>query len=604
MATSHDSLLAQVRAWQNADPSASAVAELETLLKEAEQTIDEEARATSPAWLELRDRFACELEFGTAGLRGVMAAGPNRMNLAVVLRATHALATVLFAQVPNSRERGVVLGFDARLGSQEFAEAAARLLLARGFRVWLSPNACPTPVVAYAVRALGAACGIVVTASHNPPEYNGYKVYWDRGAQIVPPIDSLVQQAMAEAPDARSLHAQAAKEGALATIPDDTVAEYTQKTLALDETKASTAEVRSKLSIVYTPLHGVGAPHVLPLLAKAGFTGVVPVAEQVEADGRFPTVEFPNPEEKGAMDLAYATGKRVSAELILANDPDADRLSVAIATSDDYLQLTGNQVGVLLGAHALSRRATGTKPLVLASCVSSPMLGAMAAKLGVRYEETLTGFKWIANRAMDLEAEGYTFLFGYEEALGYCFGPHVKDKDGVSAALVLAELAAIQKQKGQTLLDLLGELYATYGWYESGQITLTRKGVAGKAQIDAIMRGLRGSPPSAIAGDHVVAFSDASTGLTRRGVITEKMSLPSSNVLFWQLASGSRVIARPSGTEPKLKLYLDVCVPVAAHAPSERRAALNDAKIKAATALATMRADMQRLAEQALQQPS
>jgi phosphomannomutase len=549
--------------------------------------------------------MACRLEFGTAGLRGVIGAGPNRMNLAVVLETTWGLGTVLAQMVPNAKKRGVIIGYDARNRSREFAEAAAQVLLQLGYQVLLTTREGPTPLLAFAVRHHQAAAGIMVTASHNPPEYNGYKVYWERGAQIISPIDERIAEAILSAPSPAVL--AAAAPSAIAALPESTVEAYQTGVLALvqDAFEGKLASNdhalrggRAGLRVVYTPLHGVGAETMLRVLGAAGFDSVRPVTEQVKPDGGFPTVKFPNPEEKGAMDLAYAHAKAFSAELVIANDPDADRLSVAIPTVDaaGFEQLTGNQVGVLLGhcmmhhKKELGGEEAGKKLAVLASCVSSPMLGAIARQEGFHYEETLTGFKWIANRGMDLEAEGTKFLFGYEEALGYCPGSLVKDKDGISAALLFAEFAARCKFAGTTVRAALEELYTRYGCYESAQLNLTRKGATGKQEIAGIMQSLREKPLASIGGKQVLAMSDAEQGTRTvfapggEGTKTA-LGFPKSNVLFFELEGGSRMIARPSGTEPKLKFYFDVCVPV--------QGTLREARAEAAALIEKMKQEIE-----------
>ena len=512
---------------------------------------------------DLADRFAGALEFGTAGLRGVLGAGPNRMNRAVVARATWGLAQALLDGVPKAAERGVVVGGDARRLSREMSEDVASILAAAGIRVVLFRAPVPTPLVGFAVKRLRAAGGVVVTASHNPPEYNGYKVYWENAAQIVPPVDERIAAAIARAPAARDVKRPPLE--SLGSLVSDAPADMERA--YLDELRALTVhpgEGDRQLRIVYTPLHGVGDALLRRSLAEGGFPNVTSVPEQQRPDGAFPTVAFPNPEEKGAMDLAFALAKKTDAHLVLANDPDADRLAVAVPAPGEasgFRQLTGNEVGVLLGHYLLTeKRSDGRKRAVLASVVSSPLLGRIAADLGVRYEETLTGFKWIANRSMDLEREGYEVVLGYEEALGYSIGSVVRDKDGISAALVFAELVAMARARGLTLQDMLEAIARKYGAWTSSQVNVTRKGASGVAAIRAMMGALRSSPPSRIGDEDVAAVSDFESGLRTdlHTKATAKLSFPKSNVLAFDLASGSRVIARPSGTEPKAKFYFDV----------------------------------------------
>jgi len=538
--------------WMADDPDPGTREELRALLAQPDL-----------AATDLADRFAGALEFGTAGLRGVLAAGPNRMNRAVVARATWGLAQEILASVPRAAERGVVVGGDARRLSRELSEDTAAILAAAGIRVVLFREPVPTPLVGFAVKRLGAAGGVVVTASHNPPEYNGYKVYWENAAQIVPPIDARIAAAIARAPAAREVPRPDLDElrsrALVADAPADVRRAYLDAVRAL---AVHPGRGDRSIRIVYTPMHGVGDALVREALAEAGFANVQSVPEQQKPDGAFPTVAFPNPEEPGAMDLAFALARRTSADLVLANDPDADRLAVAVpAAGGGYDQLTGNQVGVLLGHYLLTERAPGARPrAVIASIVSSPLLGRIAATLGVRYEETLTGFKWIANRAMELEGEGHEFVFGYEEALGYSAGDVVRDKDGISAAALVAEMVAVLRERGRSVHDELEAIARRWGVFTSAQVNVTRKGASGIAAIRAMMDRLRAAPPRRIGADEVVAVSDydARTRTDLRTGASSALSLPRSNVLAYELASGSRVIARPSGTEPKAKFYFDV----------------------------------------------
>ena len=563
-------LCALAQQWIADDPDPFTRQELSDLLVAARAQ-----RGAAAA--ELADRFGATLEFGTAGLRGVLGAGPNRMNRAVVARATWAFARVLLAGVPRAAERGVVVGGDARRMSRELGEDVAAILGAAGIRVLRFGGPVPTPLVGFAVRRLGAAGGIVITASHNPAEYNGCKVYWENGAQIVPPIDERITAAMAQAPPAREIARPALDSlqvgGFVADAPPALERAYLDAVRAL---AVHPGEGDRRLRIVYTPMHGVGGSLARRALAEAGFDDVVIVPEQAEPDAAFPTVSFPNPEEDGALDLALALARRVGADLVLANDPDADRLALALPEGTleagrRWRRLTGNELGVLLGHYLLTEiRAGSERPrAVLSTIVSSPVLGRIAATLGVRYEETLTGFKWIANRAIELERAGNEFVFGYEEALGYCIGDAVWDKDGVSAAVLAAEAAAVLRARGKTLRDELDVIARHWGAFVSRQVIFVRKGTAGAAAIHRTMQRLRASPPDSIGDDEVVARADY---LARRrtdartGAVTP-LPLPSSNVLGFELASGSRVLARPSGTEPKAKFYFDGSEPVAPGEP-------------------------------------
>jgi phosphomannomutase len=567
-------LVSRAERWIADDPDPSTQEELRELLRQPDL-----------AATDLADRFAATLEFGTAGLRGVLGAGPNRMNRAVVARATWAVARELLASVPRATDRAVVVGGDARRMSHAMCDDVAAILCGAGLRVLLWSAPVPTPLVGFLVKRLGCAAGVVVTASHNPAEYNGYKVYWENGAQIVPPVDARIAAAIERAPAARQVprpaHAELRARGLLADVPEEAVREYLGAIQAL---AVRPGEGDRALPIVYTPLHGVGNAIARRAFAGAGFTNVTSVPEQEEPDPTFSTVPFPNPEEPGAMDRSIALAKRLGAELVVANDPDADRLAAAVtrprassareaaSATPAFVQLTGNQLGVLLGHYLLTERAEPRAPrprAVLASIVSSPLLGRIAGDLGVHYEETLTGFKWIANRAIELEREGYEFVFGYEEALGYCVGSAVRDKDGISAALVIAELAAVLRAQGATLLDRLAAIAERWGLHASSQASIVRKGAAGVAALREAVEALRLAPPASVGGDEVVAIADY-VGRTRRDVrtgVVAPIALPSSLVVALELASGSRIIARPSGTEPKAKVYFDARETVAPGEP-------------------------------------
>ncbi|MBM4358588.1 MAG: phospho-sugar mutase [Deltaproteobacteria bacterium] len=545
-------VLARAEEWLAHDPDAETRAELAPLIA-----------SRSP---ELIDRFAGPLKFGTAGLRGVLGAGESRMNRAVVRRATLGLARYLLAHEPEAMTRGVVVGYDGRKLGREFAEDTAAVLLASGIPVHLSERVCPTPLVAFAVTDLGAVAGVMVTASHNPPEYNGYKAYARNGAQIIPPADTSIAAEIEAGPHADAIElrdlAEARASGALRDLGEDVRRRYLDAVAGLFDPNTGDRS----LSIVYTPLHGVGLELCAQALGEAGFTNVYIVREQAEPDGNFPTVEFPNPEEKGALDLALELARAKNAELILANDPDADRLAAVVRTKDGgYRQLTGNDVGVLLGHHRLERDAANPKPgrpLVITTIVSSPLLGVIAEKVGAGYDETLTGFKWIANKAMEREAsEGARFVFGYEEALGYSVGTVARDKDGIGAAVVLAVLAAELHAQGKTLLDELERIGTLFGSFVSRQRSLGYPGAEGTRTMAGLMAKLRASPPTEVAGVAVRRLTDCLARTRTDASGTSAISLPKSDVLILDLDGGHRVIARPSGTEPKLKIYFDVRLP-------------------------------------------
>ncbi|AVV40833.1 phosphomannomutase [Streptomyces sp. P3] len=516
----HDDLLARAQAWLAEDPDPETRAELAKLIEAGDVT-------------ELADRFAGTLRFGTAGLRGELGAGPMRMNRSLVIRAAAGLAAYL---TKNGQAGGtVVIGYDARHKSADFARDTAAVMTGAGFRAAVLPRPLPTPVLAFAIRRLGAVAGVEVTASHNPPRDNGYKVYLGDGSQIVPPADAGIA---AEIDAIVSLDDVPRPEDGWQTLDDAVLDAYLARTDAvLAQGSPRTART------VYTAMHGVGKDVLLAAFARAGFPEPVLVAEQAEPDPDFPTVAFPNPEEPGAMDLAFAAARATAPDLIIANDPDADRCAVAVPHDGDWRMLRGDEVGSLLGAHLVRRGARGT---FAESIVSSSLLGRIAEKAGLPYEETLTGFKWIAR------VDG--LRYGYEEALGYCVDPEgVRDKDGITAALLVTELASELKEQGRSLLDLLDDLAVEHGLHATDQLSVR---VQDLAVIARAMDRLRAQPPASLAGLAVTAAEDLTRGTDR---------LPPTDGLRYTL-DGARIVVRPSGTEPKLKCYLEVVVPVAAHA--------------------------------------
>lgn len=512
-------LIAQARTWLAEDPDP--------------ETRDELAKLIDAEDLDaLAARFAGTLQFGTAGLRGELGAGPMRMNRSVVIRAAAGLAAYLKAQ--GQAGGLVVIGYDARYKSADFARDTAAVMTGAGLHAAVLPRPLPTPVLAYAIRHLGAVAGVEVTASHNPPRDNGYKVYLGDGSQIVPPADGEIADAIAAVGPLAGVDRP---ENGWEILGDEVLDAYLARTDAvLAAGSPRTAQV------VYTAMHGVGTSVLTAAFARAGFPAPVLVTEQAEPDPAFPTVAFPNPEEPGAMDLAFATARRTNPDLVIANDPDADRCAVAVpdTTADGgWRMLRGDEVGALLAAHLVARGATG---VFAESIVSSSLLGRIAEKAGNGYEETLTGFKWIAR------VDG--LRYGYEEALGYCVDPDgVRDKDGITAALLVAELASGLKEQGRTLLDLLDDIAVEHGLHATDQLSVR---VEDLSVIADAMRRLRDTPPTALAGLAVTSAEDLSEG-------TEQ--LPPTDGLRYHL-DGARVIVRPSGTEPKLKCYLEVVVPV------------------------------------------
>ena len=541
-------------AWAAEDPDPATRLEVTTLL----QRDDVEG---------LRERFGSRLEFGTAGIRGILGAGPNRMNRMVVMRTTAGLAAYLKAKVPDAARRGVVVGYDARHLSLQASQDVASILGGHGIPALVFPDFAPTPLTAFAVRHLGAAAGVMITASHNPPEYNGYKVYWSNGAQIVPPHDRGISEAIDRVGPLASIPRMEEKDARAKGLWRDIDGETTRAYLESVARQSVTSDGKDLVEIVYTPLHGVGGALALRALREHGFTKLHVVQEQFDPDPDFPTVRFPNPEEAGAMDLAIALAQRTGANLVLANDPDADRLAVAVPDPrGGYRLLSGNEIGLLFTEYLLANDPREGERLVLSTIVSTPGARAIAEHHGARYDEVLTGFKWIANRAMEIEAEtGARFVLGFEEALGYSIGTTCRDKDGIGAAVIFAELAAHAAARGRTILDELESIWRTHGLYLSRQHSVTLQGEEGKARIDAIMEGLRKDSPLAIDGKRVVLGRDYREGVerdARTGEVRE-LSLPSSNVLSFFLEDGTRIIARPSGTEPKIKYYVDVRVDVA-----------------------------------------
>ena len=523
--------LAQARAWMRQDPDAETRDELAVIITRA-------ANADTEALADLDDRFGSRLAFGTAGLRGALGAGSNRMNRVLIAQAAAGFAAYLHERSQGATPT-VVIGYDGRRNSRRFALDSAELFAGAGLRTILLPRLLPTPVLAFAVRHLSADAGVMVTASHNPPNDNGYKVYLggaENGAQIVAPADADIAAHIARVADAGDVRALPRSAGYV-EAGEDVVSAYITATSAVAPAPAAARE----LTWVYTAMHGVGWETFSQVVREAGYPQPKTVSEQLSPDATFRTVSFPNPEEPGAMDLAFDTARRTGADFILANDPDADRLAVAIpdsSVSGGWRRLSGNEIGMLLGARA-ARAAAGTQGAALAcSLVSSPGLAAVAAHHGLDFHETLTGFKWISR------APG--IIYGFEEALGYLVNPEtVRDKDGISAALAVLGLAAEAHERGATLTTLLTELDDTYGYFASGQVSVR---VDDLSIIGKVMLSLRTLPPARIGDTAIDSVED---------LLHASADQPSGDVLRYRLAGGARVIVRPSGTEPKLKVYLD-----------------------------------------------
>lgn len=624
-------LLTAARAFRDDDPDAGTRGEAEGLIARAEAVAGaaEGGRAGSGAdddasgsvWGELAERFGRELTFGTAGLRGLIGAGHNRMNRRVVARTTAALCAYLARRFPDARSRGICLGYDGRHQSRAFADEVAAVAWGAGFVVHVFDDVVPTPLVAFSVLERGAASGIVITASHNPAQYNGYKVYLDDGAQLGSPADREIERERTQVSSVLGLprltRAQAQAAGlapSLAGVAD----RYVARVAAAVGRDAGTP---LRLRAAYTAMHGVGEPLARRVFEAIGALDVHSVAEQAKPDPDFPTVAFPNPEEPGALDRVLGLGERIGADIAIANDPDADRLAVAArvqtsatprtddgspadcasrvdtalgpagdaglgrSSSGTFAALSGNELGVLLADHLLSRAPRDGRNVVVSTIVSTPLLERVVREHGAQCVRTLTGFKWIIGRALQLSRErGLRCVLGFEEALGYCIGDTVRDKDGISAAAHVLDMAELHARAGRTLQDALELLYRRHGLCESSQVSFTRPGNSGVAEIQSAMTRLRTTPPQTLAGLGVVASLDlaqshaAPASLTARdasptlgnprvpsavlppGVLFDASELPPSDVVAIELEGGHRVIVRPSGTEPKLKLYVDVWV--------------------------------------------
>ncbi len=535
---------------------------------------DEETKAELKAIAgndkEIEDRFYMDLEFGTAGLRGVIGAGTNRMNVYTVRKATQGLANYILSV--KGEAKGVAIAYDSRHMSPEFADVAALCLAANGIKAYVFESLRPTPELSYAVRRLGCIAGINITASHNPPEYNGYKVYWEDGAQITPPHDSGIMDEVKKVTDYASCKTMslddAKKAGLYQTIGADIDDPYIEELKSLVLHQDSIDAVADKLTIVYSPLHGTGNIPVRRVLKELGFKNVHVVPEQELPDGDFPTVSYPNPEAAEAFELGLALAKKVNADLVLATDPDADRLGVYVKDSKtgEYHTLTGNMSGCLIGDYVIGQRKeiNGSLPAdgaFIRSIVSTNMADAIAKYYGIQLVEVLTGFKFIGQKMLEFEKTGNgTYLFGMEESYGCLTGTYARDKDAVVATLALCEAAAYYMTKNMTLWDAMLAMYERYGYYKDHVESITLKGIEGLAKIQEIMNTLRENAPKEIGGLKVLAARDYKTDTIQDFVTgqTRPTGLPKSNVLYYELENDAWVCVRPSGTEPKVKFYIGV----------------------------------------------
>ena len=528
-----------------------------------------ELRAIEGDENEIKERFYMDLEFGTAGLRGVIGAGINRMNIYVVRRATQGLANYIIKQ--GGADKGVAIAYDSRHMSPEFAMEAAMTLAANGIKAYKFESLRPTPELSFAVRELGCIAGINITASHNPPEYNGYKVYWEDGAQFTPPHDKGVTEEVLAIEDLSTVkttdEASAAAAGKYEVIGREIDDKYIAQVKAQVVNQKAIDEMQDQISIVYTPLHGTGNIPARRVMKELGFTHVYVVPEQELPDGGFPTVSYPNPEAAEAFSLGLKLAGEKNADLVLATDPDADRLGVYVkdAGSGEYIPLTGNMSGSLLCEYVLSqKKAAGKIPedgQVIKSIVSTNLIDAVAKEYGCELIEVLTGFKWIGQQVLKNEKTGHgTYLFGMEESYGCLIGTYARDKDAISATAALCEAAAYYKQKGMTLWDAMVAMYEKYGYYKDAVKSIGLSGIEGLAKIQSIMETLRNNTPIEVGGYKVVSARDYKLDTIKDMASGEvkPTGLPSSNVLYYDLNDGAWICVRPSGTEPKIKFYYGI----------------------------------------------
>ncbi|MBR2786033.1 MAG: phospho-sugar mutase [Clostridia bacterium] len=519
---------------------------------------------------EIKERFYKDLEFGTAGLRGIIGAGTNRMNKYTVTKATQGLANYILKT--GKQDKGVAIAFDSRNFSPEFSKWAALCLNANGIKTYRFDTLRPTPVLSFAVRELGCIAGIVVTASHNPPEYNGYKVYWEDGAQIVPPTDGEIISEVNAITDYSVIKMmdidEAISKGLYNVIGDEIDKKYIDSLKKLVLNPEAIKSSAKDIKIVYTPLHGTGNIPVQTILKELGFENVYVVPEQEKPNGNFPTVSYPNPEDPKAFAMALELAKSVNADIILANDPDADRLGVFVKNNQtgEYEMFTGNMSALFIAEYELSqKKEKGLLPengAIITTIVSSDLTKAMAKEYNMKIFEVLTGFKWIGEKIKQFENDNsYKYIFGFEESYGCLVGTHARDKDGIVAVMKTCEAAAFYKTKGISAFEQMDNIYKKYGYYKEGQTALTFKGIEGAEKIKSMMENLRKNPPMELAGLKVLEFRDYLTEEVQdfRNNTTRKTGLPKSNVLYFDLDNSSWCCVRPSGTEPKIKFYYGVC---------------------------------------------
>ncbi|MCR5090129.1 MAG: phospho-sugar mutase [Oscillospiraceae bacterium] len=517
---------------------------------------------------EIRERFYAPLEFGTAGLRGTMKTGLHNMNIHVIRHATQAFADVICAEGETAKKKGIVIAHDCRLNGRQFAEEAAVVMAANGIYVRIFDALRPTPELSFAVRYYGATAGLNVTASHNPKEYNGYKVYWSDGAQLPPQHADAIAKRMSETDIFTCYKScdydEAVKAGKITVIGEETDEAFLAEVMKQAINPEAVAAVADEFKIVYTPFHGCGYKLVPEALKRLGMKHIFPVAEQMVIDGSFPTVVSPNPENPEGFYLAVNLAKEVGSDLIIGTDPDSDRVGTMVRNADgDYVTITGNQMGVLLLDYIIqARKATNSMPSnpgTVCSLVTTPMTRTVAEANGVHFEDTFTGFKFMAERIGDWEKAGsYRYIFAFEESYGYMVGDYVRDKDAVTASMLIAEMAAWYHGKGMTLLDAVNALYEKYGWYSEKTLNLVMPGVDGLEKMRALMKELRGNPPTRISDQEVIRvrdYQDGSVKVMGLGKI-DRTPYFGSNVLYFEMADGSIFIVRPSGTEPKIKVYL------------------------------------------------